>query len=144
MDLKRIVIKGASGYGTLDEAYEDKVTITADSISYEYKPHPESKLETNIHRKWTYKTTSPIFKELYQKVSDMAPYYLNNDQVLMATDIGPTEIVVTYEDGHKERVNYFCPSEFFREWFVVIKQMVPGCEYIPAVLITSEDYAEEE
>ena len=27
--------------------------------------------------------------------------------------------------------------------FAIIKQMVPGCEYTPAVLLTSEDYNEE-
>ena len=43
MDIKRIVSKGASGYGSLDQAYEDKLIIAPDSISYEYKPHPESK-----------------------------------------------------------------------------------------------------
>ena len=48
MDIIKIVIKGASGYGAVDEAYEDKVTLTESSISYEYKPHPMSKLETNV------------------------------------------------------------------------------------------------
>lgn len=39
-----------------------------------------------------------------------------------------------------ETVNYFCPSEFFADYFRTIKQMVPGTEYTPAVLLTSEDY----
>lgn len=32
----RIVIKGASGYCPADEAYNDKVTLTPGSISYEF------------------------------------------------------------------------------------------------------------
>lgn len=64
MDIIRIVIKSASGYGPLTEAYEDKLTITSSSISYEYKPHPMSESETNIYRKWSYRATSPLFKEL--------------------------------------------------------------------------------
>ena len=48
-DIVRIIIKGASGYGPVDEAYEDKIVITSSSISYEYKPHPES----NSKRKFT-------------------------------------------------------------------------------------------
>ena len=36
VDIIKIVIKGASGYGPVDEAYEDKVTLTESSISYEY------------------------------------------------------------------------------------------------------------
>ncbi len=142
-DIIRIVIKGASGYGPVDEAYEDKLTITSESISYEYKPHPMSHSETNIPRKWSYKTTSPVFAEIYQKVAEMTPYYLYNDEILMATDIGPTEITATFEDGHKEKVNYFVPDEFFREWFLEIKKLVPATEYTPAVVMTSEDYEKD-
>ncbi len=143
MDIKRIVIKGASGYGPLDEAYEDKLIMTPDAISYEYKPHPASRLDTNIYRKWNYKTTSPLFKELYRQVSEMLPRYLYSEDILLVTDIGPIEITATFEDEHKEKVNYCCPSEYFAEWFRIIKQMVPPCEYTPAVLLTNEDYEEE-
>ena len=45
MDIVRITIKGESGYGPVDEAFSDKVTITDSSIKYEYKPHPCSNLE---------------------------------------------------------------------------------------------------
>ena len=38
-DINRIVIKGSSGYCCVDEAFNDKVTITEDSISYEYIPY---------------------------------------------------------------------------------------------------------
>ena len=61
-DIVRIIIKGVSGYGPIDEAYEDKLVITSSSISYEYKPHPESNSKRNIYRKWFYKTTSPMLK----------------------------------------------------------------------------------
>ena len=37
-DIIRIVIKGGSGYGPVDEAFSDKVTIDCDSIRYEYTP----------------------------------------------------------------------------------------------------------
>lgn len=49
-DILRIVIKGGSGYGPVDEAFSDKVTIDCDSIRYEYTPVVES--EINIPRKW--------------------------------------------------------------------------------------------
>ena len=144
MEIVKIVIKGASGYGSVDEAYEDKVTLTASSISYEYKPHEMSQSESNVYRKWSYKTTSPIFKQIYKEVAERTPYYLYNDEILFATDIGPTEIIATFEDKHREKVHFFCPSEFFREYFNLIKKLVPETEYIPAVLITADDYEDEE
>ena len=141
MKIIKIVIKGASGYGSVDEAYEDKVTITPSSISYEYTPHPYAHSDTNIHRKWSYTTSSPVFRELFEAIAAKVPEYLyNNDEVLMALDIGPIDLIATFEDKPKESLHLFCPSEYFADLFRLIKQMVPGCEDIPAVLLTQEDY----
>lgn len=52
MKIIKITIKGGSGYCCFDEAFDDKISITSSSIAYEYKPHPYSNLETNVHRKW--------------------------------------------------------------------------------------------
>ena len=60
------------------------------------------------------------------------------------TDIGSTEIIATFEDKHRESVNFFCPSEYFKEYFQLIKEMVPKTEYVPAVLLTDEDYEDDE
>ncbi|MBE6035139.1 MAG: hypothetical protein E7222_10650 [Clostridiales bacterium] len=144
MDIVRIVIKGESGYCPVDEAFTDKVTITETSIKYEYKPHPCSNQETNVPRKWSYTTDSPLFKQVFKKVAEMTPKYLYSEDILYATDIGATEIIATFEDKHRESVNFFCPSEYFLEYFRMIKEMVPKTEYIPAVLLTSEDYEDED
>ena len=110
MRIVRIIIKGGSGYGCADDAYEDKIVLTESSISYEYKPHPMSQSEFNVHRKWSYKTDSPLFKSIFTEVATKTPEYLHNDEILFACDIGPTIITATYEDKHRETVNYFCPS----------------------------------
>ena len=139
----RIVIKSASGYGPISEAYEDKLVITPSSISYEYKPYSQEASEYNIYKKWSYKTTSPVFEEIYRNVAKMTPYFLYNDEVLFVTDIGPTTITATFEDKHRETVNYYCPSDFFADYFKTIRQMVPSCESIPTVLLTSDDFEDE-
>lgn len=141
MEIIRIVVKGASGYGSVDDAYEDKVTLTPTSISYEYKPHPYAQSDTNIHKKWSYTTNNPAFRELFEAIAAKTPEYLyNNDDVLMALDIGPIDLVVTFGDKHKESLHLYCPSEYFADLFRLIKHMVPGCEDIPAVLLTQENY----
>lgn len=141
MEIIRIVVKGASGYGSVDDAYEDKVTLTPSSISYEYKPHLYARSETNVHKKWSYTTNSPSFRVFFEAIAAKLPEYLHNtDDVLMALDIGPIDIVATFEDKHKESLHLFCPSEYFADLFRLIKQMVPGCEEIPTVLLTQEDY----
>lgn len=143
MEITKVVIKSGSGYGPISEAYEDKLTITESSISYEYIPHPMSQSKNNVYRKWAYKTTSPIFKQLFKEVVTKTPYYLYNTDKLFVTDIGPTEIIVSFEDKHKEKALFFCPSEFFFDYFTLIKKMIPATEYTPAVLLTSDDFEDD-
>lgn len=141
-DIIRIVIKGASGYCCSDEAYNDKVTITSDSIAYEYIPFLESEL--NPKRKWSYKTDSPLFKVPYSNVVEMLPRYLEEDIERFCTDIGGIEFIITYSDKTKYKNIFWVPGDDFLDLFKVIKQMIPATEYTPAVLLTSEDFEDEE
>ena len=95
-DVIKIVIKGASGYCAYDEAYNDKVTITSESISYEYIPFMES--EINPKRKWTYKTNNPMFQKWYSDIAIMLPGYFEEKITNFCTDIGGIEFILTYSD----------------------------------------------
>ena len=141
-DIVRIVIKGASGYCCSDMAYNDKVTITSDTITYEYIPFLESNL--NPKRKWSYKTDSPLFQILYSNVVAMLPRYMEEDVEKFCTDIGGVEFIITYSDKTKYKHIFWVTGDEFAELFRVIKQMIPTTEYTPAVLLTSEDFEEED
>ena len=141
-DIVKIIIKGASGYCCSDEAYNDKVTITSASIAYEYIPFLESEL--NPKRKWSYKTDSPLFKVLYSSVVAMLPRYLEEDIERFCTDIGGIEFIITYSDKSKYKKYFWVPGDDFIDLFRVIKQMIPTTEYTPAVLLTSEDFDDED
>ncbi len=140
-DIFRIVIKGGSGYGPVDEAFSDKVTIDCDSIRYEYTPVVES--EINMPRKWTYKTSSPIFQKLFREAAAAVEVILNWEEEPFVTDLGVTSFTVTYADKTKATRDFILPGDDFKECFTIIKQMVPECEYTPTVLLTSDDYDEE-
>jgi len=138
IEISKIVIKGASGYCCEDEAYYDKVTVTGESIAYEY--HPMFETEINPSRKWSYKTTSPIFKKLYADLVEVMPVIVNHDTDMFCTDIGGIEFIITYSDKTKFKETFFLPGDEFKDCFQIIKRMVPECEYVPAVLITEDDY----
>lgn len=53
----------------MEYAYNDKLTITANSIAYEYKPYLESDNSLNVRRKWSYKTTNSIFSLAFEKIA---------------------------------------------------------------------------
>ena len=141
-DIIRITIKSEPGFCCVEEAYRDKITITKDSIRYEYTPRIES--ERNVSRKWSYKTTSPIYQKLFKNAVLAVEAILNWEMnPFDADDVGVTTFTVTYDDKSKQTREYFLSGDDFRECFSIIKQMVPGCEYIPAVLLFSEDYEED-
>ncbi|MBQ8003902.1 MAG: hypothetical protein IJ299_02290 [Oscillospiraceae bacterium] len=136
-EIIRVIIKGASGYCSVDEAYTDKVAITSSSIAYEYIPEIES--EINPKRKWTYKTNSPLFAHVFEAICKMMPEVLFADNIAECTDVGMFDFTVTYEDKTKKNVCYWCMGEEFEDLFKLIKQLVPDTEYVPAVLLTSDD-----
>ena len=60
------------------------------------------------------------------------------------TDIGVTTFAVTYADKTKATRDFILPGDDFKECFAMIKQMVLVCEYVPAVLLTSDDYSDDD
>ena len=52
--------------------------------------------------------------------------------------------MVTYEDQTEERRKYYMPSDRFEECFSIAKRMLPRDVKIPWVLMTSEDYEEDD
>ncbi len=96
-EIKKIMIKGASGYCHIDESFEDKVSITPTSIEYEYVPHTET--EINTKRKWSYRTDSPIFKKLYSDIVEMIPEIIVREVTDTCLDIGGIEFYITYSDN---------------------------------------------
>lgn len=141
-EIIRIKLEGASGYCLVDEAYNDKLTIYPDSIRYEYTPVVET--ETNISRKWSYKTSSPVFRKVFNDVSVAIEEIMDWEERPFCTDISGVGFEITYSDKTKRKRSFLLPGDDFKDCFSIIKQMIPGCEYIPAVLLTSEDYSDEE
>ena len=130
--IERIAIKGESGYCAYDDAYEDKLFITPTSIRYERKPLVES--ADNVRRKWSYKTESPEFAELFGELAKGVSEVLAWEDVPFVTDIGSTTFTVTYSDKTRESRSFILPGDDFDECFSIVRQMVPGCEPIPDVL----------
>ena len=134
----RILIKGTSGYCSIVDAYSDKVTLTPNSISYEYKPYEE--MDTNRPVKWSYRTGNPAFQELFERVAEKVADILTWEEEYFVTDIGSTTFVVTYDDKTRVQKDLLLFRDDFAECFALVKRMVPGLEAVPAVLRTAEDH----
>ena len=141
-NIVKITIKGCSGYCSIDEAYDDKLVLTPSGIAYEYTPMTES--EMNPRRKWSYKTNNPIFAIGFNKVAQMMDKILHPDEYIRCCDVGMIDFCVTFEDKTKEHCEYWCTGDEFEDCFKAIKELIPQTEYVPAVLLTSSDYNDEE
>ena len=129
----KLIIRGASGYGPVDEAYNDKLTVDASAISYELKPVIES--GTHPARKWSYKTNSLLYLERFNQLCACLPAVIARiPEEAFCTDIGGIDFTFTYDDGTKEKKNFWLPGSYFQDAFDIIKAMIPPCEETPAVL----------
>lgn len=88
MKTKKIVIKSTSGFCPVDYAYSDKLTITPNSIAYEYKPYLEDDNLLNAYKEWSYKTTNSIFSLAFEKIAVAVDEILKRDQEAMYCDCG--------------------------------------------------------
>ena len=140
MNIVKIVIKSTSGFCSVYEAYEDRITITPVSVEYEYKPACQN--TENDCRKWLYKTTNKFFKELFNIIAVKTQEYLYSDMVLEACDAGTVTITAIFEDKHQETAEFAYDAEFFGDYFRLIKALVPTREDIPALLSADDDFEE--
>lgn len=136
-DIVEVVIKSTSGFCDIDSAYNDKFTITDDSIAYVYTPRIESEL--NPKREWSYKTNSHIFQMWFKKLTSMLPEMIKNTHDVMCSDAGSIEFNITYADKSVFNKTYCLSEDQFYDLLKLIKQIVPQTEYTPTVLSFLDD-----
>ena len=132
MKTKKIVIKSTSGFCPVDYAYNDKLTITANSIAYEYKPYLESDNSLNVRRKWSYKTTNSIFSSAFEKIAVAVNEILSRNQKAMYCD-----------SGNKVARELGVPADEFADCFKIIQEIIPVTEDVPEAIRISEDCDDE-
>ena len=137
-DITTISIGRTSDFGSVEDSFYEELTVTCDSISYEYKPGMET--EFNKSEEWFYRITRPAFQELFRQAAAAAVEGINRVEEKFVTDIGFASISVTYADGTSlERTLYFSEDKSeLKECLSLIQQMVPEGESIPALLIIEE------
>lgn len=150
-EIIKIVIKGTSGFFESDDPWEEKITLKPDSISCEHKylrdlmiTYNDDTDHTRPPQKWTYKTTSSRFKELFQEITLRLPRLMEELKDTQALDTGEIIITMTYADKTRETADFWLPPSDFDSCFSLIAEMIPRCEEIPALLPDpDEEYSAE-
>ncbi|BDF16162.1 hypothetical protein CLOSCI_03538 [[Clostridium] scindens ATCC 35704] len=141
-EIIRITIKGSSGYCSYEYVYEDRLSLTSDSISYEFVPALNSHIRKP--RKWSYKSNNPEFKKSFKAIAEGVKEALVNETIAFCTDVGGIEFIVSYDDRSRDRRQFWCTAEDFKELFALIKRLVPAIEEVPETLKTNEDYEDSD
>ncbi len=70
----------------------------------------------------------------------MATVEKANELDYLCTDVGGIDFTVIYDDKSKWKKGFSCTGDDFPELFLSIRKMIPEYEYMPAVLLLSEDF----
>lgn len=137
--LKKITIEGASGWCPSNMAFNDKLTIKPDGMSYERKPVEEN--EMNPHSKWSYKTNSKNYKAMFDVLCQQIPEFEQLEEMFV-TDINPNRVKFFFEGETLTFDTYFYDGvEHFAD---MVKLMVPNTEDVPDCLPYSDEGEEDD
>ena len=136
----KITVKSESGYCPYDLAYEDKLIISSDSLTYEYKPYYES--DENKSRKWKYCSADADYKEWFERVTAIVQETIPIDPLGIYTDIGAITFILKYDDKTSDEYSYFVPPDRFEDIWKIVRLAVPSIEKMPEVLIEYNDEEE--
>jgi hypothetical protein len=143
VEIKKITIKGGSGWCPPDEAYEDTVIITEKGISYSLKYSEEKPWQPSRSIKWSYRADSMSFRDLFMQLQNAVLPIMDLEEFSWC-DAGMNKFTFLFSDGTKQENTFFGSSELFDRCFRVAKKMIPPCEEVPNVLKTEEDYEEDD
>ena len=135
-EIIKIVIRSESGYGCIDDAYEDSITVKPTGISYHYTPFLES--EMNPSCKWSYKAESAAFREKFQHLASIAEEIIPCEEQVIILDAGATDLIVYYSDKTKKVREYFFEDDRADFFLKMLREMIPSFEKMP-VLLEEED-----
>lgn len=134
----QIRISGTSGYVPEEIAYNDTLIITDHSI--ECDCHPYIPWKMNPNQKWCFTTDSITFIKLFELAAEAVLEIFRRDPKCSCTDTPKTRFDITFSNGKSISKRYLTGTNEFKECFDIIRMMIPGCELMPGVLKTYEDY----
>ncbi len=137
--IKRITLRSGSGYCCIEDAYTDRLTVTAGSVRYEYVPYSA---EFADKWGWSYRSTASTFRELFGELEKTVPGLLADDEECLICDGGMTELIVTYEDGTRAKKDITHRPTGYDTLIAILRRMIPlQNSAMPMIL---REYDEEE
>ena len=132
VEIKKITIKGGSGWCPPYEAYEDTVIVTEKGISYSLKYSEEKPWQPSRNIKWSYRADSRRFRDLFMQLQNAVLPIMELEEFAWC-DARMNMFIVLFSDGSKKEKVFFGSSKLFDKCFRIAKKMIPPCEEVPGV-----------
>ncbi len=125
---EKIIIKGYSGFCISEEAYEDQLIITPESVEYELKTQEESWLEP---KSWKYTSKSKAFSVLYQGLASAAASIVESEFCVDVLDAPQVEMKLHFSDSStlSKNIAEYIPG--METLVMLIGYLVPSVEEMP-------------
>ena len=129
--IKKITIRTTSGYCPYNYAYEDKMVITENSITYVNKPVYPDGIYAPV--KWSYKSDSKAFKSWFDDIYKIyEDCFARIPLDYFVTDVGEIKFSFLYENGEKDSNDFPFTGEF-DDLLRHLSKMVPEAEETPVM-----------
>ena len=130
-EVKSVTITYESGFGPVSEAYQEKLVITGNSLSYQFIPHMENK--NDEEKAWSYKSSSEFFlKSIRESVNEMVKLIWMEERS-DCLDARPITFNILFTDKSKFKRVYLEPVSEFRKILSPLKKLVPQHETMPEI-----------
>lgn len=131
-EITKITITKNPGYGCCSYMFQEKITLTANSIDYKLIPHINNKRDAKKH--WKYQSNSDLAKGLLQEAFEELGEIAFIEEDTVCYDIGSIEFEILYLDKTKLKKKFWRPPTDFRSGLLLVRDLVPHLEKMPRVL----------
>ena len=131
-EITKIVITKNPGYGCSSTMFQEKITLTANSVEYKLIPHMNNKRDIEKH--WKYQSNSGAVKDKIKEAFDELGKIVWLDENADCLDIGSIEFAITYSDKTRFKKAYWRPPTDFRSGLLAVRDLVPYLEQMPRFL----------
>ena len=132
----RIVISGFTDVNSFLNIYDGKLMITQNGI--EYKKAGKFDVNDDSDEKWSYRTNSRKFRELYEELVKIVSEIFS-EEAHMLLDLPSTTISLMLSDKTRLSRNFLFRDYDVMRCFSVVRKMYPQCETIPEGML-DDDY----
>lgn len=117
----KIIISTTSGYGIINDAWEDRIVITDHNVHYEFKPETQDK-----HKpiSWTAKANNPEHILLFNMLSKVVLEKIEAPMTSICCDVGVITLSLTFTDKQKKSRSFIVLERDLNPCFSIVKKIV--------------------